>query len=195
MVMEVDNESSGSKANDTSSLQSRQQRQKLEVYNEVLRRLRESDNDEANRPGFEDELWTHFKRLPTRYALDVNVERAEDVLIHKRLLYLAHDPANRPAMEVRLVQFIVKCLMMVAYLCRSNLHLMELISLYQTPYARSLLKILQNTLTDRAGFSIVSIYPPPAFGSSPNLEALALEANKSKDQDGDSSLLDSSHLS
>lgn len=39
-----------------------------------------------------------------RYALDVNVERAEDVLMHKRLLHLAHDPANRPAIEVRLVQ-------------------------------------------------------------------------------------------
>nr|KJB30254.1 hypothetical protein B456_005G134700 [Gossypium raimondii] len=50
-------------------------------------------------------------------------------------------------------------------------------------------------LTILAGFSNVSIHPPPAFGSSPNLEALALEANKSKDQDGDSSLLDSSHLS
>ena len=39
-----------------------------------------------------------------RYALDVNVERAEDVLMHKRLLQCAHDPANRPAIEVRLVQ-------------------------------------------------------------------------------------------
>lgn len=39
-----------------------------------------------------------------RYALDVNVERAEDVLIHKRLLQYAHDPANRPVIEVRLVQ-------------------------------------------------------------------------------------------
>lgn len=39
-----------------------------------------------------------------RYALDVNVERAEDVLTHKRLLHLAEDPANRPAFEVRLVQ-------------------------------------------------------------------------------------------
>ncbi|TYH33894.1 hypothetical protein ES332_D13G090400v1 [Gossypium tomentosum] len=66
---------------------------------------------------------------------------------------------------------------------------MELIPLFQTPCARSLLKILQNTLNRQ------SIHPPPAFGSSPNLEALALEANKSKDQDGDSSLLDSSHLS
>ena len=39
-----------------------------------------------------------------RYALDVNVERAEDVLTHKRLLQLAEDPVNRPAFDVRLVQ-------------------------------------------------------------------------------------------
>lgn len=39
-----------------------------------------------------------------RYAMDVNVERAEDVLTHKRLLQLAEHPANRPAFEVRLVQ-------------------------------------------------------------------------------------------
>ncbi|KAL1106376.1 hypothetical protein V6Z11_D04G199600 [Gossypium hirsutum] len=175
MVMEVDNESSGSKANDTSSLQSRQQRQKLDVYNEVLRRLRESDNDEANRPGFEDELWTHFKRLPTRYALDVNVERAEDVLIHKRLLYLAHDPANRPAMEVRLVQ--VQSASDGADSTLSN-------------------PLCEESAQNSPKYSNrQSIHPPPAFGSSPNLEALALEANKSKDQDGDSSLLDSSHLS
>ncbi|MCH85781.1 serine/threonine-protein kinase HT1, partial [Trifolium medium] len=38
------------------------------------------------------------------YALDVNVERAEDVHMHKRLLHLAHDPANRPQIEIRLVQ-------------------------------------------------------------------------------------------
>lgn len=38
------------------------------------------------------------------YALDVNVDRAEDVLTHKRLLHLAKDPANRPVFEVRVVQ-------------------------------------------------------------------------------------------
>lgn len=38
------------------------------------------------------------------YALDVNIERAEDVLVHKRLLHLARDPANRPVIDVRLVQ-------------------------------------------------------------------------------------------
>ncbi|XP_019244333.1 PREDICTED: serine/threonine-protein kinase STY46-like [Nicotiana attenuata] len=81
------------------------QSQKLAVYNEVLRRLKESNNAEAQQPGFDDELWAHFSRLPTRrYALNVNVERAVDVLTHKRLLHLAHDPADRLALEVRLVQ-------------------------------------------------------------------------------------------
>lgn len=32
------------------------------------------------------------------------MERAEDVIAHKRLLELAEDPANRPAFQVRLVQ-------------------------------------------------------------------------------------------
>ena len=38
------------------------------------------------------------------YALDVNTERAEDVLVHKRLLSMARDPLTRPAVDVRLVQ-------------------------------------------------------------------------------------------
>lgn len=35
---------------------------------------------------------------------------------------------------------------------------------------------------------MVSIHPPPAFGSSPNLEALALEATKYENDDGDNSV-------
>ncbi|KAJ8550143.1 hypothetical protein K7X08_033850 [Anisodus acutangulus] len=34
-----------------------------------------------------------------RYALDVNVERAEDVFMHRRLLQLEEDPENRPAFD------------------------------------------------------------------------------------------------
>ncbi|XVF00828.1 hypothetical protein REPUB_Repub04eG0035700 [Reevesia pubescens] len=169
MVMEPgDKESCGSKANDASPFHSRQQRQKLDVYNEMLRRLRESNNEETNRPGFEDELLTHFNRLPTRYALDVNVERAEDVLMHKRLLHLAHDPANRPAMEVRLVQ--VQSI--------SDGSLAD--STLSDPLCE------ESAQSSQKNSSRQSIHPPPAFGSSPNLEALALEANKSQDQDGDS---------
>jgi hypothetical protein len=55
-----------------SVLQGRQQQQrmqqKLEVYNEILRRLQESNHEEANLPGFDDQLWTHFNSLPTRYV-------------------------------------------------------------------------------------------------------------------------------
>nr|CAD1833593.1 unnamed protein product [Ananas comosus var. bracteatus] len=38
------------------------------------------------------------------YAMDVNVERAEDVLMHKRLLEEVRDPSNRPAFSVQVVQ-------------------------------------------------------------------------------------------
>ncbi|XP_039059496.1 serine/threonine-protein kinase STY46-like isoform X3 [Hibiscus syriacus] len=169
-----DNESCVSKANDLSPLQRRQQRQKLEVYNEVLRRLRESDMQETNRPDFDDELWAHFNRLPARYALDVNVERAEDVLMHKRLLHLAHDPANRPAMEV--------CLVQVQSASDGN-------SAVSNPMSGESAQCSPKHSIRQ------SIHPPPAFGSSPNLESLALESNKSQDEDGDSSVHGNSHFS
>ncbi|KAL8543401.1 hypothetical protein ACS0TY_004075 [Phlomoides rotata] len=90
--------------------------------------------------------------------MDVNVERAEDVLTHKRLLQLARDPANRPAFEVRLVQ---------------------VVPIFDGNSGESV-----HSRSPRRG----SIHPPPAFGSSPNLEALALEAIKSEVQDGDSAV-------
>ncbi|KAE8008835.1 hypothetical protein FH972_005308 [Carpinus fangiana] len=52
-----------------------------------------------------------------------------------------------------------------------------------------------NILSSLTGFSIVSIHPPPAFGSSPNLEALALEANNSDDQDDEQSVHASTRFS
>ncbi|KAJ9704523.1 hypothetical protein PVL29_002874 [Vitis rotundifolia] len=178
MVME-DNESCSSRVHDSSSpAQSRQQRQKLEVYNEVLRRLKDSDNEEAFEPGFDEELWAHFVRLPTRYALDVNVERAEDVLMHKRLLHLAHDPANRPAIEVRLVQ---------VHPTSDGIHGNIADSIHSNSPTIGPAHGSPKYSTKQ------SILPPPAFGSSPNLEALAIEANNSHVQDGDGD--DSVHAS
>ncbi|KAI0530564.1 hypothetical protein KFK09_000108 [Dendrobium nobile] len=138
-----------------------QQRHKLDVYNEVIRRLRESGNSEVFDPSFDDDLWAHFNRLPARYALDVNVERAEDVLTHKRLLEMANDPRNRPVFAVRLVQV--------------------------SPVQDG--KKDDHDGEDDAHCSSSSFrqsHPPPAFGSSPNLEALALEASKQHMHDRDS---------
>ncbi|KAK8622253.1 hypothetical protein V6N13_117176 [Hibiscus sabdariffa] len=101
------------------------------------------------------------------YALDVNVERAEDVLMHQRLLHLAHDPVNRLAMEVRLVQ-------------------VQSIS-DGSPLSEESDQSRMNLSNKQ------SIHPPPAFGSSPNLGVL--EANKSHDQDGDDSEYSNSHFS
>ncbi|XP_047311555.1 serine/threonine-protein kinase STY46-like [Impatiens glandulifera] len=163
VVMEDNNnESCGSRVVESSSpVNARQHQRKLDAYNEVLRRLKDSDFQEAQQPGFEDELWIHFNRLPARYALDVNVERAEDVLRHKRLLQLARDPANRPAFEIRLVQV--------------------------PPIAdASTADSLSSNAPKKEVTRAQSIHPPPSFGSSHNLEALAAEASKSLDEDEDS---------
>lgn len=73
MAVEEAAESCGSHAAATSSssavaVQARkqQQRHKLEVYTEVLRRLHDAGVPEAQSPGFDDELWNHFNRLPAR---------------------------------------------------------------------------------------------------------------------------------
>ncbi|KAI5401741.1 Serine/threonine-protein kinase sty46, variant 2 [Lathyrus oleraceus] len=169
MVAKEDNESCGSgvhrRTSSTSSIPSysRHHRQKVEVYEEILRRLNDSGNEETLHPGFNDQLWAHFNRLPTRYALDVNVERAEDVLMHKRLLHLAHDPANRPSIEVHLVQLHPSCDGNSADSFQSYAPGID--SGQSSP-----------KYSNRQG-----VLPPPAFGSSPNLEALALEENDSED--------------
>lgn len=41
------------------------------------------------------------------YGLDVNIDRAEDVLVHQRLLALAKDPEKRPACHIRFMEVTV----------------------------------------------------------------------------------------
>lgn len=168
MAIDEDVESCGSIAALSSHAQPRYQRQKLEVYNEVLRRIQQSNFEEANLPGFDDQLWLHFNRLPPRYALDVNVERAEDVLTHKRLLQFAEDPANQPAFEVRTVQ---------VYHVGNSVDSVHSDS--------SMIEDAQSSFnySNRQG-----IHPPPTFGSSPNLEAFALQANRYHVEDGGSAM-------
>ncbi|RAL46487.1 hypothetical protein DM860_004766 [Cuscuta australis] len=157
-----DNESCGSRAVEPSSPKhSWQQRQRFEVFSEVLSRLRDSNLDEVKLPGFEDQLWLHFNRLPARYVLDVNVERAEDVLMHKRLLNLAEDPGKRPALEVRLVQ-------VHPVHCGASQDSIDTVS----------------TIKDE----LPSLHPPPTFGSSPNLQALELHDEKAHVSDVESDI-------
>ncbi|KAJ0599386.1 hypothetical protein HanPSC8_Chr03g0092151 [Helianthus annuus] len=82
--------------------------------------------------------------------------------MHQWLLHLAHDPANRPVFEVRLVQ------------------------VSATTDGSSDDVVYSSSPTQQPANSIH--HPPPAFGSSPNLEALAVEANESQIQNGDSAV-------
>lgn len=74
MAMEDATESCGNwDAADSSPMHTRQklllqqrQRHKLDVYNQVLRRLREAAVPEVKSPSFENGLWNHFNRLPVR---------------------------------------------------------------------------------------------------------------------------------
>ena len=93
-------------------------------------------------------------------------------------MHLAHGPANRPAIEVGLVQ----------------VH----------PTSDGILRNIVDSIHSNSPTigpahgspkysTKQSILPPPTFGSSPNLEALAIEANNSHVQDGDGD--DSVHAS
>jgi hypothetical protein len=166
MAVEEDNESCGSRAvDDSSAKQTRQQRQRLEVFQEVLTRLHDMNHEDTKVTDFEDQLWIHFNRFPTRYALDVNVERAEDVLTHKRLLHLAEDPSLRPAFDVRLVQ------------------------VHPTSIANDTTELDSSMNEDaQSHFNHSShhgIHAPPTFGSSQNLEALVIQPNRSSIAEGD----------
>ncbi|KAH7297639.1 hypothetical protein KP509_25G004400 [Ceratopteris richardii] len=129
--------------------------EKRDVCNEVLQRLREAGNELVNNPGFVEEIHAHFQRLPARYAADVNVERAEDVLMHKRLLEEATKSKNC-SVHVRPVH------------------------VFPVP-GETTITSQSPTQDDQVGTSGAlqpSIHFPPAFGSSADLEALALEMLK-----------------
>ncbi|XP_071703283.1 serine/threonine-protein kinase STY46-like isoform X2 [Rutidosis leptorrhynchoides] len=76
-----------------------------EIVNDVYNRLIEVNNEEVtSNPEFREQLEAHFNRLPASYALDINLDRVEEVLLHQKLLVLAKDPENWPVFNVRLLE-------------------------------------------------------------------------------------------
>ncbi|KAH7849097.1 hypothetical protein Vadar_012892 [Vaccinium darrowii] len=156
-----DTESCSSTGSESNSTQNRKSRlKKTEIYQEVLQRMKDFKREELSEPGFEDELWNHFNRLPMRYATDVNIEGPEDVLRHMKLLQRAYDSATKSAFEVRSVQvpvFDVSC----SGTADSN--------------------FTRTVDPETSDCSTRPSRPTLAFGVSPKLE-LALEASKSNGQ-------------
>ena len=82
-------------------------RTKQEVFQAYANSLAQRGDVETNAPGFLDGLRHHFNRLPTRYALDVNIESL-DVLSHKRLLDEARSDPTAVSFAVRPVEVVVQ---------------------------------------------------------------------------------------
>ncbi|XP_019053790.1 PREDICTED: serine/threonine-protein kinase STY8-like [Nelumbo nucifera] len=79
-----------------------------DVRTDVYNRLMECGNEEATcNPEFRELLDAHFNRLPSRYALDVNMDRVEDVLLHQKLLAMAKDPEKRPVFHIRSLEVLL----------------------------------------------------------------------------------------
>ncbi|KAG6390622.1 hypothetical protein SASPL_148360 [Salvia splendens] len=199
-----DSESCSSRQSEWSPLQTRKRRHKIEVFHEVLCRLRELEIEEAAEPGFEDELWAHFNMFPLRYALDFNTERAEDALVHKKLLSMARDPLTRPAVDVRLVQ----ACNLANNLSVDDIYAAASFDACYTPqsWITSLAFSVRPTCDGNSGNTVHSsftkggnallsdsVHCPPAFGPSENFE-LAFEANESNAQDDNSSVSRKSYL-
>ncbi|CAL9082955.1 unnamed protein product [Musa acuminata var. zebrina] len=168
MAMEDTIESCSSWAcGDSSQAHTRQQQQrhKLDVYNEVLLPPEGGRSAGGAVPVFRGRVVEPLQSSPGSLRIDVNVERAEDVLTHK-IAELAKEPANRPVFAVRLVQ--------VSPVPDGS----------QADFSDSNAPGIGDSQSASTYFR-QSVHPPPAFGSSPNLEALALEASRQQVQDED----------
>lgn len=137
----------------TSMSLSMRRRTKQEVCENFIENLRERGDIDVQSPNFIDSIRQHFEKLPTRYAVDVNIESL-DVLSHKRLLEEARADPSTVAFAVRPVEVLLARR-------RDDLPLIT----QPSPRVHSKRYVL----------------PRPAFGSSPNLQALALEAGERAD--------------
>ncbi|CAA6663773.1 unnamed protein product [Spirodela intermedia] len=75
------------------------------IKNDIYNRLVENGYEEALfNPDFKKQLDAHFDRLPQSYLWDVNVDKAEDVVLHQKILAKAMDPAKCPVFHCRFIQ-------------------------------------------------------------------------------------------
>ncbi|KAF1002687.1 hypothetical protein AG4045_012451 [Apium graveolens] len=76
-----------------------------DVRDDVFNRLVETGNEEfVSNAQLQEVLNSHFNSLPSSYALDINMDRVDDVLMHHKLLTRAKNPDNKLVFHVRFVE-------------------------------------------------------------------------------------------
>lgn len=139
-------------------------RSKTEIADQFLANLRARGNLDVDSPDFAEDLRTHFESLPSRYALDVNINSL-DVLNHKRLLDSARSDPSAVSFQLRPVDVVSGSDLAK----RPSFGSLDTLQMHQ--------EALLNSFSPHklAGGRPL---PRPAFGSSPNLQALVLEAEE-----------------
>ncbi|MBA0623934.1 hypothetical protein Godav_009368 [Gossypium davidsonii] len=144
-----------------------------DIRNDVFNRLVEIGYEEAiSNSDFRGNLDAHFNRLPASYALDVNVERVEDVLLHQKLLEAAKDPEKRPVYHIRFLEVLLLCFFNLCTREDNNDDQQDINSLSA-----------QGPFGDGDGEKVVPSYKrsrdhPVDFEACPNLEDLNLDVRK-----------------
>lgn len=85
----------------------RRKTNKREIALMYCAKLAERGDFNVNEPGFKEDMIRHFETLPTRYALDVNLDSL-DVLSHQRLLNEARADQTSVSYAVRPVEILVQ---------------------------------------------------------------------------------------
>ncbi|XP_039819893.1 serine/threonine-protein kinase STY8-like isoform X4 [Panicum virgatum] len=80
-----------------------------DILKEIFDRLMAKGIEEvvSDPSAFREQLHRHFERLPASYSIDLDVEKPEDVLLHRRILdECANNPDKRPVFHVRFLRCI-----------------------------------------------------------------------------------------
>lgn len=78
----------------------------LAVRKQIFNRLLEIGHEEALAdPNFERLLDDHYDRLPLSYSIDLDVSKAEVVVLHRRILAECADPDKRPVFHARFLGY------------------------------------------------------------------------------------------
>lgn len=156
---------------------------KSEILEAFLSNLRQRCTVDLDVPGVVEGIRRHFSELPTRYALDVNISTL-DVLNHKRLLDSARADPSAVSFQVRPVDVVVNSATPRGIAENRQTSFSNFGSMEAACQLNQQLSGFGVTPSRGMAARPAHNLPRPAFGSSPNLQALVLEAGERSDSQG-----------
>lgn len=137
----------------------RRQTARQDALDSFIAALRARGTIDVDQPGFVEGMREHFELLPSRYATNVNTQSL-DILNHKRLLDSARSDPTAVSFQVRSV---------------------DVMGMHGNKSCGSFGSQANSYQHLKAIGDMSKSLPRPAFGSSPNLQALVLDSDDNPD--------------